>query len=482
MHLAHGVARQLGDHKALFGHLEVGQAVLEGGHHRIGGHLVAGLGDHHRHADLAKVGVGHAHQSAFGHAGHLVDEAFHLGRVHVVAAADDQVFAAPHDAHITARVHRAHVTGFEKPIGGELFGGFLGHAPIGLEHIGPLDLNAPHLVHAQGVARVVLHPQAHPRQGKAHRRPPALALPAITRIGGIGVGGEHGRLAHAVALQNRVAGAGLPVFEGLDQQRGRSGNEQAHARHRRARQRGLSEHAHIQGGHAHEHAGAGHVGNHPLGVKLGMPQHGAAIQQRPMQGHKQAMHMEDGQGVDQHIPRHPTPIVLQHAGIAEQVVVRQHRALAAPGGAAGVEDGGQIVGPTLGRRVLVAVVRGALEQAAGAVVVQGEHMARAGLKGNFAHPPKVFTGAHHHSGFGIAHKVSHLGALVSGVERQKHMACAQGGQIQQHGLDRLFHLHRHPRARGQIQIGEQIGQHGAGPLQVLPAVVQAVVGLHRRGG
>ena len=212
-----------------------------------------------------------------------------------------------------------------------------------------------------------------------------------------------------------------------------------------------------------------------------MPQHGAAIEQRPVQRHKQAMHMKYGQSVDQHVARHPTPIVFQHSGIAQQVVVREHRPFAAPGGAAGIEDGGQIVRPAVSRGVLVAVVGGTIEQAARAVIVQGEHMARTSLKRNFAHPAKVFAGAHHHRRFGIAHKVSHLGALVGGVERQKHMARTQSGQVQQHRLDRLLDLHRHPRARGQVQIFEQIGQHGAGALQVAPAVVQPVIGLHGHG-
>ena len=145
----------------------------------------------------------------------------------------------------------------------------------------------------------------------------------------------------------------------------------------------LGQHAHVQRGHAHEHGGARHGGDGRSGIELGQPDHLAAIQQRGVDGHEQAMHMEDGQGVDEHVPRHPAPVVLEHHRVGQQIAVRQHRPLAAPGGAAGVEDGGQVVSAPGDWDMVVAKVRGPLQQAARAVVAQREHMLRTGGKRDF---------------------------------------------------------------------------------------------------
>jgi hypothetical protein len=65
-----------------------------------------------------------------------------------------------------------------------------------------------------------------------------------------------------------VAGALLPVVEGLDQQRRRAADEQAHVARGLARERGLGQHAHVQRGHAHEHGGSRHARDDGLGVEL----------------------------------------------------------------------------------------------------------------------------------------------------------------------------------------------------------------------
>jgi hypothetical protein len=62
-----------------------------------------------------------------------------------------------------------------------------------------------------------------------------------------------------------------------------------------------------------------------------------------------------------------------------------------PGGAAGVEDGRQVVG-RLAARMAVRCWRGALEQRAGAVVVEREHMAHAGAEGEAADQLKRCAG------------------------------------------------------------------------------------------
>ena len=62
---------------------------------------------------------------------------------------------------------------------------------------------------------------------------------------------------------------------------------------------------------------------------LGQPDHLAARQQRTMQGNEQAMHMEDGQGMQQHIAATPTPVHIKSQCVAREIAVREHGALAA---------------------------------------------------------------------------------------------------------------------------------------------------------
>jgi hypothetical protein len=127
-------------------------------------------------------------------------------------------------------------------------------------------------------------------------------------------------------------------------------------------------------------------------------------------------------------------------------------------------------------RVLVAAKTCPLQQRTGTVVVQGEHILRAGAESDLADPAEIARRTHHHRGLGIANKVFDFTTLVGGVQRQEYMASTQCRQIQQRSLDRLFHLHCDPRSRRETQPLEQIGQHGAGAVQVAPAVEQAVVG------
>ena len=68
LHLAHGVARQLFDNKALLGDFEVGQACFECSNDSCWLQHGAGFGNHHRHTHFTKVRVRHADQCAFGYA------------------------------------------------------------------------------------------------------------------------------------------------------------------------------------------------------------------------------------------------------------------------------------------------------------------------------------------------------------------------------------------------------------------------------
>ena len=243
----------------------------------------------------------------------------------------------------------------------------------------------------------------------------------------------------------------------------------------------LGQHAHVQRRHAHEQRRARQVLDHHARIELRQPDHLAAVEQRAVDGHEQAMHVEDRQRVDQHVAFFPAPVVLEHLRVGQQVAVREHRALAAPGGAAGVEDGGQVVRAPRHGHVPVAAMRGTLEQRAGAVVVQREHVAGAGLERDLADPAEVAGGAHDHGRLGVADEVFDLGALVGGVERQEDVAGAQRRQVQHHRFDRLVDLHRDARAFGDLQRREQVGDHGRRAVQVAPGIDQAIGRLDGRG-
>ncbi len=237
-----------------------------------------------------------------------------------------------------------------------------------------------------------------------------------------------------------------------------------------ARQARLGEQAHVQRRHAHEHGGLGQPGNDRLRVELREPDHRAAVEQRAVRGDEQAVHMEDRQRVDQHVARLPAPVVLQRERVGKQVAVAQHRALAAPRGARGVEDRGQVVGRAPRWLVAVAVQRGALQQRAAAIVVEREHVRRAGLERDLRHPAETASGAHHHRRLGVADEVLDLGRLVGGVERQVDEPRAQHRQVQHQRLDRLLGLRRDAAAGGQLERSQQVGDHRRAAVEVAPGV------------
>ena len=330
----------------------------------------------------------HTHQGALGHARHLIDGAFNLGRIDVVSAADDQVFAATHNRYISVGIDPTHVAGLEEAVGGELLARLLRHAPIAGEYVGAAHLYTANLPHGKCVAGIVMHAQLDTWQRESHRATAALPVRAV-----VGVGGQHRRFGHPVTLQEGVTGTLLPVPERLQKQWGRTGDEQAHGANRRTVKARLGKQTDVQGRHAHENRGLRHFFKHRARIKLREPDHLAAVEQSAVQGHEQAVHMKNRQGVDQHITAllrwPPAPIILQNARIGEQVAVCQHGALAAPGGATGVQDGSQVVPLSHDWLVLVATAGSALQQRPAAVVIEGEDAAAAGLERDLAHPAEI---------------------------------------------------------------------------------------------
>ena len=110
----------------------------------------------------------HADHRALCHAGQVIQCVFNFSRIHIQAAANDEVLAAPDDAHIALRVDHAHVAGDEEAISGELLRVFLRHAPVTGKHIRPFDLNAADLTRAKHLTVVARDAQTHPRQRKTH--------------------------------------------------------------------------------------------------------------------------------------------------------------------------------------------------------------------------------------------------------------------------------------------------------------------------
>ena len=96
-----------------------------------------------------------------------------------------------------------------------------------MKTFGPRTSIAPTV--AGGQRRVVGADDAHADAGQ--READRAAAPLA--VGGVvGVRGQHHRLAHAVALEDGVAGALPELLEGVEQERRRAADEEAHVRRR----------------------------------------------------------------------------------------------------------------------------------------------------------------------------------------------------------------------------------------------------------
>ena len=103
-------------------------------------------------------------------------------------------------------------------------------------------------------------------------------------------------------------------------------------------------------------------------------------------------------------------------------------------------------------------------------------MLGSGLESDLADPAEVLAGTDHNCRLGVADEVLNLRLLIGLIERQINKPGAQRGQVQQHGLNRFFHLHRDACTGWQLQRIKQRGQHGAGTLKVAPGIKQTVIG------
>ena len=223
-------------------------------------------------------------------------------------------------------VDLAEVAGDEEAVAAEFGLGLLRHPPVALEHVRALDLD-----HADGVPRELLaglgigdpHRDAGQREADGARH--AIALIGVRRI--------HVGLGHAVALEHGMAGACRPFAMGVGEQRRRARDEQPHMLGGVLVQAGVLQQAGIEGRHAHHHGGAGHQLQDHVRIELRQEDHRGAREQRDVARHEQAVGVIDRQGVDQHVLVGEAPVVDQRIGVRGEIVVRQHRALGAAGGA-----------------------------------------------------------------------------------------------------------------------------------------------------
>jgi hypothetical protein len=168
--------------------------------------------------------------------------------------------------------------------------------------------------------------------------------------------------------------------------------------------------------------------------------------------------------------------MVKHLGVGRQIVVRQHRALAAAGGARRVQDRGQIVvGHGHGVKRIGMRLR-SVEQRPGVIVVQREHMACARLGSRRAHPGQILVAAYNDRGLGIPQEVIDFARLVSGVERKVDVAGAQGRQVQHQRFGGFFYLGGHAGTLGQVERGKQVGDAAGHGIDVLPREVHPVMG------
>ncbi len=215
-----------------------------------------------------------------------------------------------------------------------------------------------------------------------------------------------------------MARPGTELVVHAGQQRGRPADEQSHRPAHRAVEAGLGEQPCVEGGHAHHHRAARQGAQHGVGLELREEHHRRASDEGAVGGDEQPVGVEDGQRVQQHVVAREPPQPGQREAVGRQVAVAQHRPLRLARGAAGVQHGGQVVGP------------------AGVVLELGGEPRRSD------HQIVEFGVVQHQAGLGVGHQLGHLGGRVARVHRQQRHPRANARQVHQQRVDPLLHLHR----------------------------------------
>ena len=153
---------------------------------------------------FTRVWVRHAHHAHFGHARVLGQHLFHLGRVHVEPADDDEVLGPVDEVQVAIGVDRGDVARTQPPVGREHTGRECRFVPVAQEHVGALHPHFTRIAFQRVVARLVDQTHLHARQHASHR--------AVLH-GHPGRTGDHGRrLGEAVTLGEHQA---EPLLEAM---------------------------------------------------------------------------------------------------------------------------------------------------------------------------------------------------------------------------------------------------------------------------
>ena len=179
--------------------------VLAQERHQLGRrHRGARLQHHERLGRLAAILVRHADHRDLGHRRVAVDRLLDRARVHVVAAAQDEVLDAVDDREVAVPVHHADVAGAKPPVRGERGRRLLRPVPVAQHHLRPAHAQLAafadrHALHRFGrVAQLLL--------GARHR---LADRAAAVLAGGRVAAGAGARFGQAVALDHDAAGPRL---------------------------------------------------------------------------------------------------------------------------------------------------------------------------------------------------------------------------------------------------------------------------------
>ena len=392
------------------------------------------------HADglhrLAPGGVGHADHGHVGDIGMAVNGALHLGRVDVLAAADDHVLDPVVDVDIAVGVQVAGVAGEHPAVGGHGAGGGLGLLPVAQHVVGRAGHDLAHLAGGHGLpvaADDLDLDTRHRLAGGAHARA-AIGVVVLGRQHHHGAGG----LGHAVGLGELAA-------EGLDALAQQFQGDRCGAIEDVLQATEISLAAarvvdqHLQRrGHGEE---AGHAFlldriEHTVGRELG---HHAAAHPAGQRHDAQAGAADVGAGHGHHhhlvvVPEGPGQHrLLRRPAQAEQVAVAQRHALGVPGGARGVELQHGVLG-TAGRELSR---RAGVDPGPG--LVGRQHPLQLGQVGRHGVSVVGKTVAGDQPlGLGVVHDVVALGRRQAPADRHHHHADARGAEQQREVQHRVL--------------------------------------------
>ena len=305
-----------------------------------GQRVSVGVGvERHRGAhQLAVLLVGHTEARGIDDCRVRAQHVLDLGRRDVLSTAEDHLLQAADEGEVAVPVYRAQIAGAEPAIDEPLGVGFRVAEVAGCEPR-PSDQHLTCVAQRQLGARLVGDADLR-ASGDADRGGPRRRWRERVR------GDLMARLGHAVGLEQRRLEAGLDPSHELRGQRGAAGPQEAQpARRRAALPLEPLEHHLMERRPRGEPGDAGglELVEHALRREARRDDHPAAAEQRGKHGRHETMHVEQRH-------RHERPVLGAEAVVpcnrprgGHQVAVRERDLLGAAGGAARVEQEGDVV-------------------------------------------------------------------------------------------------------------------------------------------